>query len=94
MARLVFAFVIGLLLTQSANAQNTKPLTTEELASHTIYRRAVERQSQESDAEFASHHLWSPYQRNLTPTTGPCCTSSTPFFPNRPFSLKSTASAR
>ena len=43
MARLVFAFVIGLLLTQSANAQNTKPLTTEELASHTIYRRAVER---------------------------------------------------
>jgi hypothetical protein len=60
MARLVFAFVIGLLLTQSANAQNTKPLTTEELASHTIYRRAVERQSQESDAEFASHHLWSP----------------------------------
>ena len=42
MARLVFAFVIGLLLTQSANAQNTKPLTTEELASHTIYRRAVD----------------------------------------------------
>jgi hypothetical protein len=42
MARLVFAFVIGLLLTQSANTQNTKPLTTEELASHTIYRRAVD----------------------------------------------------
>ena len=41
MARLVFAFVIGLLLTQ-ANAQNTKPLTTEELASHTIHRRAVD----------------------------------------------------
>ena len=42
MARLVFAFVIGLLLTQSANAQNTKPLTTEELAGHTIHRRAVD----------------------------------------------------
>ena len=42
MARLVFAFVIGLLLTQSVNAQNTKPLTTEELASNTIYRRAVD----------------------------------------------------
>ena len=42
MAKLVFAFVISLLLTQWANAQDTKPLTTEELASHTIYRRIVD----------------------------------------------------
>ena len=42
MAKLVFAFVISLLLTQWANAQDTKPLTTEELASHTIYRRVVD----------------------------------------------------
>ena len=39
---LVFAFVISLLLTQWANAQDTKPLTTEELASHTIHRRVVD----------------------------------------------------
>lgn len=44
MARLVFpAFIIGLqLATLSATAQNTTPLTSEELASRTVYRRAVD----------------------------------------------------
>ena len=43
MAKLVSAFIIGLLLvTQSATAQSTKPLTSGELASRTVYRRAVD----------------------------------------------------
>jgi hypothetical protein len=44
MARLVFpAFIIGLqLATLSATAQNTTPLTSEELASRTVDRRAVD----------------------------------------------------
>ena len=39
------------------------------------------------DREAALITIAGPYQRNFTPTTGPCCTSSTPFLPNRPFSL-------
>jgi hypothetical protein len=43
MAKLPSAFVIGLLLaTQTATAQNTAPLTSKELASRTVYRRAVD----------------------------------------------------
>src|SRR6266850_8064457 len=43
MAKLVPAFIIGLLLvTQSATAQKTTPLTSAELASRTVYRRAVD----------------------------------------------------
>ena len=43
MVRLVSAFIIGLLLvSRSATAQNTKPFTSEELASRTVYRRAVD----------------------------------------------------
>ena len=43
MAKPVCAFVIGLLLvTQSATAQNTTPFTSKELASRTVYRRAVD----------------------------------------------------
>ena len=43
MAKLVWAFIIGLLLVcQSATAQNTTPFTSEELASRTVYRRAVD----------------------------------------------------
>ena len=41
MARLVSAFIIGLLLlTQSATAQNAPSFTSKELASRTVYRRA------------------------------------------------------
>jgi hypothetical protein len=43
MVKLVSAFIIGLLLvTQSATAQSTKPITAEQLASQTVYRRAVD----------------------------------------------------
>ena len=43
MAKFVSAFAIGLLLvSQSATAQNTKPFTSKELASRTVYRRAVD----------------------------------------------------
>ena len=43
MPNLVPAFIIGLLLvTQSATAQTSTPFTSEELASRTIYRRAVD----------------------------------------------------
>ena len=43
MSRLLSALILGLLLaTQSATAQNTAPLTSEELASRTVYRRAVD----------------------------------------------------
>src|SRR6516164_7744494 len=44
MAKLVWAFLIGmmLLVCQSATAQNTTPFTSEELASRTVYRRAVD----------------------------------------------------
>ena len=43
MAKLVFAFIIGLLLvTRSAAAQNPTPLISKELASRTVYRRAVD----------------------------------------------------
>jgi hypothetical protein len=38
----VRAFVIGLLVTQSAAAQTATPLTSEELSSRTVYRRAVD----------------------------------------------------
>jgi hypothetical protein len=42
-AKLVSAFIIGLLLiSQSATAQSTKPFTSKELASRTVYRRAVD----------------------------------------------------
>jgi hypothetical protein len=42
-ARLVSAFIIGLLLvTQSATAQNPAPFTSKELSSRTVYRRAVD----------------------------------------------------
>ena len=34
------------------------------------------------------------HQLNVTPISGPCCTTSRAFLPNRPSSLKSTASAR
>ena len=43
MGKIVSAFIIGLLLlTQSASAQKTAPLTSKELASRTVYRRAVD----------------------------------------------------
>src|SRR5271167_1220441 len=43
MPKLVFAFAIGLLLIcQPATAQNTKQFTSQELASRTVYRRAVD----------------------------------------------------
>ena len=43
MAKLVPAFIIGLLLvTQPAKAQGQGPLTAEDLASRTVYRRAVD----------------------------------------------------
>jgi hypothetical protein len=43
MAKFVSAFIIGLfLLTQSTAAQNTKPLTSEELNRRTVERRAVD----------------------------------------------------
>lgn len=43
MAKLVSALIIGLLLlNQSAVAQSTKPFTSEQLASQTVYRRAVD----------------------------------------------------
>jgi hypothetical protein len=43
MAKLLSAFIIGLLLaTQAIAAQGTKPLTSKELASRTVYRRAVD----------------------------------------------------
>ena len=43
MAKLVSALIISLLLvSQSATAQNTTTFTSEELASRTVYRRAVD----------------------------------------------------
>ena len=43
MPRFPFAFIIGLLLVaQSATAQNTTAFTSKELASRTVYRRAVD----------------------------------------------------
>jgi hypothetical protein len=43
MAKLVSALIIGLLLVnQSGVAQSTKPFTSEQLASQTVYRRAVD----------------------------------------------------
>ena len=43
MAKLISAFIIGLLLlSQSATAQNTTTLSSEELASRTVYRRAMD----------------------------------------------------
>jgi hypothetical protein len=42
MARLLSALIIGLLASQSATAQSTKSLTSDELAKQTVYRRAVE----------------------------------------------------
>jgi hypothetical protein len=43
MIKLLSAFIIGLLLvTQSAAAKSTTPLKSEELASRTVYRRAVD----------------------------------------------------
>ena len=42
MAKLVPAFIVGLLLAQSATAQKAAPLTSEELTSRTVYRRAVD----------------------------------------------------
>jgi hypothetical protein len=43
MAQLFSALILGvLMLTQSATAQNTKPLTSKELSSRTFYRRAVD----------------------------------------------------
>ena len=43
MAKYVSALIIGLLLLiQAATAQNSAPLTSEELASRTVYRRAVD----------------------------------------------------
>jgi hypothetical protein len=43
MAKLVSAFIIGLLLvTQSATAKSTKPITSKQLDSRTVHRRAVD----------------------------------------------------
>jgi len=43
MAKLISAFIIGLLLlNQSATAQNTTAFSSEELASRTVYRRAMD----------------------------------------------------
>jgi hypothetical protein len=43
MSKLVSAFIVGLLLvTQSASGQSTKPLTSKELVSRAIHRRAVD----------------------------------------------------
>jgi hypothetical protein len=43
MERLVSTFIIGLqLVIQSATAQSAAPLTSEDLASRTVYRRAVD----------------------------------------------------
>jgi hypothetical protein len=42
MTKLVSAFAIGLLLTQSATVPNTTPLTSKELANRTVYRSAVD----------------------------------------------------
>jgi hypothetical protein len=45
-----------------------------------------QRQSQESGTESALT-IAGPYQRKLTPISGPCSTKSIWFFPKRPFSL-------